>query len=930
VTALPTGTVTLLFTDVEGSTRLWEQQPEDMRAALSRHDALIEDQVNRHGGVLVRPRGEGDSRFVVFSRAVDALSAAAAMQQALHEEAWAVAGGLRVRMALHTGDADLRDGDYYGSAVNRCARLRAIAHGGQTLVSQATYDLVRDALPAGVGLRDLGEHRLADLQRPEQVFQMVAAGLPAEFPPLRSLESVPHNLPVQLTSFVGREREIAEITRALATARLMTLTGTGGAGKTRLALQVAAGLVEAYPDGVWFVDLAPLADPALVPNTTAAVMGVHDSSERPATEALVGALRARRVLLVLDNCEHLLAACAQFADALVRGCPHLRVLATSRAPLGLIGETVHRVPSLAVPAQGQPEPLERLTQYEAVRLFVERAMAARSDFQVTNATAPALAEICWRLDGIPLAIELAAARVRVLGLEQIARRLDNRFRLLTGGSRTALPRQQTLRALVDWSHDLLGDVEKILLRRLSVFAGGWTLEATEAVCAGEDIAADEVLDLLGGLVDKSLVVAEELASRDVAAGEVRYRLLETIRQYAAEKLQACGEGAAVRARHAAYYLELAETAWPHLARQEQLAWYARLEADLDNLRASLRWTMEQGAALEGLRLCGALFTLWALRGRATEGRAWFAGLLAVPAGQAATSARALALGYAGLLAHQQGDTAGGQRLMEEALALGRQLDDRGAMAWALLWLVYPTEPRDPRERPNLEESLALYRALGDEWGIAEALHHLASLLAVQGEIALARTYLDEAEVVARRTGDRRHLGIVRQHLGGLSLAAGNLADAHRLAEEALALFRELGDLPDVVIQENDLGDLALRQGKYARARAWYAASLTHQQGWQPVPWTLASLCGLAAVALAQGDVEHALCLAAATAAISAQAGYPLGAAVEQTIAAAHATLDEREAAAAWAEGEAMTRERAIAYALEGPLQATGSAAPRRA
>jgi tetratricopeptide (TPR) repeat protein len=376
-------------------------------------------------------------------------------------------------------------------------------------------------------------------------------------------------------------------------------------------------------------------------------------------------------------------------------------------------------------------------------------------------------------------------------------------------------------------------------------------------------------------------------------------------------------------------LELAETAWPHLVRKEQLAWFARLEADLDNLRASLRWFLEQGSALEGLRLCGSLVAVWVLRGRATEGRAWFAGLLALPAGQAATSERALALGYAGVLAHQQGDTVGGQCLMEEALALGRQLDDRRAMAWALLWLVYPTEPRDPRERPNLEESLTLYRALGDEWGIAEALHHLAPLVAVQGDLALARTYLDETEVVARRTGDRRHLGTVRQHLGELSLAAGNLADAHRLAEEALALYRELGDLPDVVIQENVLGDLALRQGEYATARAWYAASLTHQQGWQPVPWTLISIGGLAAVALAQGQLGRALRLAAAAAAISAQTGHRYNEAVERTSAAARAALDERAAAAAWAEGEAMTLEQAIAYALEGPVQGAWYAAPRR-
>jgi predicted ATPase/class 3 adenylate cyclase len=918
---LPSGTVTFLFTDVEGSTRLWEQHPQAMRLALARHDTLIEERVEQHGGVLVRPRGEGDSRFAVFSRASNAVAAASAIQQALHAEPWPVETPLQVRLALHTGEADLREGDYYGSAVNRCARLRAIAHGGQTLLSQATHDLVRDSLTPSAELRELGEHRLADLQRAEQVYQLLVAGAPADFPPLRSLEASPHNLPLQLTSFVGREAEIAAITRALATTRLLTLTGAGGAGKTRLALQVAANLVADYPDGVWFVDLAPLADPALVPATAAAVLGVRDSSERPAQESLVAALRSRRVLLLLDNCEHLLEACARLADALVRGCPRVMVLATSRAPLGLAGETVRRVPSLALPEQNRVEPLERLTQYEAVRLFIERAVAARGDFQVTSATAPALAEVCWRLDGIPLAIELAAARVRVLGLEQLARRLDDRFRLLTGGSRTARPRQQTLRALVDWSHDLLSEGERILLCRLSVFAGGWTLEAAEAVCAGEGIEADEVLDLLGGLVDQSLVLAEELPATSRAAGEVRYRLLETIRQYAAEKLEACGEDDATQARHANYFLALAEEAVPHLMRREQLVWIARLEAELDNLRAALRWYLEQGAAREGLRLCEAMLYVWYLGGMMTEVRAWFAGLLALPAAQAASTERARALGHAGMFAHVQGEGAVGQSQLEEALALGRQIDDRVAVAWALQYLIgWTYDAGDPRVIARLEESLALYRELEDDWGIAEALLHLADLVAGLGDPRLARTYLDEALVVARRTGERRHLGMVRERLGHLSFAAGDLADARTWWEESLALYQELGDVTGVATLENALGDLALRQGAHDAARAYYTSSLQRQQGWQGANAIVCSFAGLAAVALGQGQAVLALRLAAASVARSTRAGFPLEPDVERTIAAAQAALDEPTAAAAWAEGKSMTLDQAIAYALEQPAR----------
>src|SRR5262245_32041588 len=434
-----------------------------MRAALVEHDALIEFLTAQHGGRVVRPRGEGDSRFCVFARATDAVTAAAAIQRALHAEAWPPETPLRVRLALHTGEADLRAGDYYGNAANRCARLRAIAHGGQAVLSMATEELVRDTLPPGVALQDLGEHRLSDLARPERVFQVLVDGAPAAFPPLRSLDALPHNLPLQLTSFVGRERELAAVHGLLAGHRLVTLTGPGGTGKTRLAQQAAAeALVPAagrpgFADGVWLVELAALADPALVPQAVAAAVGVREDPGRPLLATLTDALRHRRLLLLLDNCEHLLDACARLADALLRACPHLTVLASSREALGLAGETIWRVPSLAVPAvpTGRPlSPPEALTRYAAVALFVDRAQAVQPSFRMTDRNAPAVAAICQRLDGIPLAIELAAARVRALAVEPLLVRLEDRFRLLTGGSRTALERHQTLQAAVDWSHAL--------------------------------------------------------------------------------------------------------------------------------------------------------------------------------------------------------------------------------------------------------------------------------------------------------------------------------------------------------------------------------------------------------------------------------------------------------------------------------------------
>jgi class 3 adenylate cyclase len=446
-TPLPGGAVTFLLTDIEGSTKLWEQHPEAMEAAVARHDTLAAVIVHQHAGTLVKQRGEGDSLFAVFADPVDAVTAATTLQLALCSEPWPSETPLRVRIALHTGAAALRDGDYYGATVNRCARLRAVAHGGQVLLSRTTRDHVRNCLPEGASLRDLGSHRLKDLQQPEQVYHLLHPDLPSDFPPLRSLEAFAHNLPAQLTSFIGREQAMAEVKQCLATSRLVTLTGSGGCGKTRLALQVAADLLEEYAGGVWLVELAPLVDDALVPQTVASALGVREEPGRGLTETLVEYLKPKALLLILDNCEHLLTACAQLTDALLRSCPSLRILASSREGLGIGGEQAYRVPSLALPDARRLPALERLQEFEAVQLFAERARFCQAAFAVTPANAPAVIQVCERLDGIPLAIELAAARLKALPVEKLNERLDDRFRLLTGGSRTALPRQQTLKAL---------------------------------------------------------------------------------------------------------------------------------------------------------------------------------------------------------------------------------------------------------------------------------------------------------------------------------------------------------------------------------------------------------------------------------------------------------------------------------------------------
>ena len=752
--ALPTGTVTFVLTDVEGSTRLWEQHPDGMRAATVQHDAIVEFLTELHGGQVVRPRGEGDSRFCVFGRATDAVAAAAAVQRALHREVWPTPEPLRVRMALHTGEADLRDGDYYGPAVNRCARLRAIAHGGQTLLSGTSHDLVVGVLPAGAALRDLGEHRLTDLARSERVFQLVHSDLPADFPPLRSLDALPHNLPVQLTALVGRERELAELRRLLGGTRLLTLTGTGGCGKTRLALQAAAEALGDYPDGVWLAELAALSDPAVVPQTAAAALGVPERPGQAMLGTLVHALRAKRLLLVLDNCEHLIVASAELIDALLRGCPGVRVLATSREALGITGEVAWRVPSLPVPPPEPPPTVDDLTRYDAVRLFVDRAGAALPSFALTAQNASAVAGVCHRLDGIPLALELAAARVRGLSAEQIGARLDQRFRLLTGGSRTALPRQQTLAAAVGWSYDLLDPPERALLDRLAVFAGGFALEAAEAVCAGDGLAAEDVLELLLRLVDKSLVQAEE-----DAAGADRYRLLETIRQYARERLAASGLADAVYARHAAYYLALAEQSSAPGWDPEVVHRYAQLEREADNLRAALRWSAESGETEPALRVCGALGLFWYSREFPGAWRAYLEELVAAPGVDPRAPVRGRALTAVAELANRRGDYHSARRSGEEAVSILRAAGDGPGEVQARLTLSHALVNlgEHGRAQGEAEEGLQVALATGADFWANRLRHVLGQALYYQVDYAAAEAHLGQA-AADPTAGDHDWLG----------------------------------------------------------------------------------------------------------------------------------------------------------------------------
>jgi predicted ATPase/class 3 adenylate cyclase/uncharacterized protein HemY len=874
MTNLPSGTVTFLFTDIESSTQLWEQFPEAMKAAHARQESIIRQAVAAHGGYAYKMIG--DAFQVAFDTAPQALAAALEAQRALHAEPWQEPCSIRVRMALHTGVTEERGDDYVGPILNRVARLLGAGHGGQVLLTQPTYDLVRDDLPHEVSLRDLGEHRLKDLVRPERIYQLTASGLPPDFPPLKTLDAFPHNLPVQATSFIGREREIVEVKRLLWESRLVTLTGPGGTGKSRLALQIAAEFLEFYPDGAWLVELAPLADPVLLPQTVANVLGIRESANRPIMTLLMDHLRTKELLLILDNCEHLVEACAQLADTLLHACSHILILVSSREALGIAGETSFRVPSLSTPDARRLPAFEALTQYEAVRLFIERAEMALPDFTVTKDNAPAIAQVCYRLDGIPLAIELAAARVKVLRVEQIAARLDNRFRLLTGGSRTALPRHQTLRALIDWSYDLLPEGERTLLQRLSVFAGGCTLEVAEAICSGEGIEPYEVLDLLIQLVNKSLVSADREQGADT-----RYRLLETIRQYARDKLLEANRGEYVRDRHLEFFLNLAERAEPELRGPDQVAWLDLLENELDNLRTALEWALERdpsippsgagGGIEEGLRLASALFWLWHLRGHSGEGTEWLERALDMEAKvrgeksltQTRAMTRAKGLRMAGLLSifHQYTERAPVQ--LQESLALYQDLGMAGKPGMAyVIWglaIVALQQGDNDQAKKLIEESLALFREVGDQFGITECLNILGSIALDEGDYVRAKAIVEENLALKRKRGDKDGIAMSLSALGNLALLQADYGRAKTMYEESLILFREVKNRTFMAgaLLLSDLGAMARSQGDYGQAtKMLEEAIVLFQEAGNK--WGMATaFYGLGEVAWARADYEQA-------------------------------------------------------------------------
>ena len=953
----PSGTVTFLFTDVEGSTRRWEQDSPATLTAIERHFALLDDAIVSHNGV--RFKSIGDAVQAAFATALDAVLAAAVAQQALVKEDWGALGPIAVRMALHTGAAIPRDGDYLAPALNRLARLLAAGAGGQILVTEVTRQLVRDHLPASMQLLDLGKHQLRDLRDTEHVFQLIAPDLPRDFPPLKSVARQSHNLPLELTPFIGREGLVAAVRSRLErpAVRLLTLTGPGGVGKTRLALRTAADLVDAYADGVSFVALASVTTSTLVAAAIAEALGVREAPGEPIEETLIAYLRPKQLLLVLDNFEHLLDAAALVAELLAQ-CPRVQILVTSRGPLHISGEFEFPIPTLKLPAADGGLRLDDARASEAVRLFIDRARAVQGHFQLTEENAATVVAICRRLDGLPLAIELAASRIRLLPPNAILARLDSRLSLLTGGERDRPERQQTLRATIAWSHDLLDPAEQVFFRRLAVFVGGWTFEAAEAVVPGNGL--DPMLPVLDGLAalhDASLIRREELVTEDESVAP-RFSMLQTIQEFATEQLAASGELAVMKDKHASLFLDFAAKAEPHLTGAAGVTWLDRLDADHGNLRSALGWLGSQGSAERVLRLAAALWRFWWIRGHLTEGRKQLEAALAV-ASTVRTPERAAALDGAGVLAETQGSYGEAEAHHREALALSQGLDDTVGVARALgnLGVVALGRGESDLASTHLEQSLALARESGDRILVATALNDLGNVAYGRDDFDRAEALYKESLVLRRQTGSVIEIARSLNNLGSVAFNRGDFDRASHFYQESLALYRDArdtwgaagalinlgtanhrqGDIPrgTAMLEESlslfsqvgdgrsaalaalNLADALLESGDLKQAAAHYQDALATFRDIKNRQRVVDGLMGLARVLVRQGTFKEAARLFGAASALSNESSpgssEPVGPA--EDVEAIRSALGEGEFATAWESGRELPLEAAVQAAL---------------
>jgi predicted ATPase/class 3 adenylate cyclase len=908
---LPSGTVHLLFCEIGNSTQLIQQLENNYAHILEEYQRVLRSTLPKWNGYEVS--AHSDSFFAVFSRATDAVSAAIEAQHALANESWIDSVHLLVRMGIHTGEPLLVNNDYVGTDVNRAARICAAAYPGQVLLTSETRIMVERHMPGNSSLRDLGNYRLKDLTENEHLYQLVMSDLPTDFPPLKSLEVMPNNLPTQLTRFIGREREMEEIKHLLRGERLITLTGAGGTGKTRLAIEVVKQVQDQYPDGAWLIDFVAVPEGSLILQAIASALGVREEPSRPIVQTLTDYLRSKKLLLLFDNCEHLIVACAQVAETLLQACPELCILTTSREALGIGGENQYHVPTLTVPEIHAALSLETLKQSEAVRVFLDRAAMVRPAFKLTKANALAIAQICRKLDGIPLAIELAAARVKGLNVEQISERLDDRFNLLSTGNRTALPRHQTLRATIDWSYNLLSEKERVLLSRLSVFKGGWTAESATEVCLIVQLEEPDVLNLILNLADKSLVIAEE------QEGKTRYRLLETIREYALEKLVESGEERLVRNRHLDFFITLAEEAEQKYRTREQLLWFDAMERERDNFRSALDYVLRTQQSETALRLVSTAFWLWFFRGPWSEGQIWTEAALAMAANHR-TKEMAKTLMAHGLLRFAQSDHASAQITLEKSLAIWRELDDKWWCAFVLDFLGITIRRQDEQASSRFfDESLRLAEETNENWILAYSLWNKGENELYLKNLLEAQRLLDQCLEISQSLGDRMLQNEALRALGEISEAKQEYTRAVDLYKESLAIVQDLQDITNVSVLYFNVGRALQLAGENAEAERYFRDALLQSQQLGKRAGVLRALAGLGVVSAAKGEVKRAVYLISASQFLFTKSGLRLPANQLQWIArhaaSARAQLGEAQSDQISAQAQAMSLDQVVEYAL---------------
>jgi predicted ATPase/class 3 adenylate cyclase/Tfp pilus assembly protein PilF len=865
---IPNGTVTFLFTDIEGSTKFAQEFPETHDAVLQKHHSILREAFEANNGFVFEI--VGDAFCCAFENAEDAVKAAVDAQLNLTNEKWNDAV-IKVRIGIHTGSAEWNVNRYMGYiTLARTARIMTSAYGEQIIISNNTYELISEKLNVpeiefgnersgifkdwNISFRDLGERRLKDVIQPIRLFQILSPGLREDFPPLKTLDARPNNLPIQLTSFIGREEVMKDLKKLFTQTRLLTIIGSGGAGKTRLAMQIAAEMIDDFSGGVFFTELGPVNDPSLVSQTIMKSLEVNEEPGLSLNEMLTDYLKKKEMLLILDNCEHLINECAFLAKDLLSKCPGLKIIATSREALNFSGEQTYRLPSLTLPDITVNNTPEQLTQFEAVRLFIERALAVNPSFRVNNENAPALAQICHQLDGIPLAIELAAVRIKVLTVEKIFEKLDDRFRLLTGGKRNALPRQQTLKALIDWSYDLLSEKEKILWSRLSVFSGGWTLEAAEEICSDNNniiIEMSEVIDLLSSLTEKSIVIFNDKKNR--------FTMLETIRQYGIEKIRESNEYEKFSDKHLKFYLELAQTGNTKLRRTEGESAMKAFDNEIGNIEKSLKFSIEGNRGEDGIKLVGAMGKFWQIRGYFSEGIHWSETVLHTKP-ETLNPVYGNVICQLGNFFRLKGDVDKARKFIDESLKIRRELCIKSGISDSLvrLGILEYDQAKYDESAKVYEESLAIYRETNDKFGIAVVLNNLGNVFSNQGKYSRAKEMYEESLATRRELGDKLGMAICLNNLGIITYDQGEYTKAKDLLNESLQLRYQVGNKDGIAICLINLGNVCYNQGEYDNALKFYKESLAISREIGDTGCISDSLYGLGNVSLQQKNTEEAL------------------------------------------------------------------------